>query len=83
MYKLTGAVAFLQDEGVLEEFAELLDHVDVAIVGDAARQLPELALLADEVLADLLEGGPDALEGVEVKATLVVLQVGYLALELV
>lgn len=55
MHEFARAIALLQDEGVLQEFTELLNHVDVGIVGDAAREFPQLALLSHQVLPDLFE----------------------------
>ena len=39
VHEFVGTVALLQDERVLQQFAELIDHVHFGIVSDAAVQL--------------------------------------------
>ena len=53
VHELARAVALFQDKGVLEELAEFFDHVYISIVGDAARELPQLPLFPDQIFSYL------------------------------
>ena len=81
--ELATAITLLQYECILQEFTELFNHIDIRVVGNPARQLPQLSLLADQVLADLLKTRANALELKEVEVALVVFEEGDLLLEFV
>ena len=81
--ELVRGVTLLQDESVMEQFSKLVDHVNILVLGDTARELSQLAHFEDQVFLDLIKLASDELEGVEVPFLTVLLQVDHLFLEFV
>ena len=64
--KLAGAVALLENEGVMEQLRKLAEHVDVRVVCNAAGELSHLTLLGDKLLGNSVQISSDSLKAVEI-----------------
>ena len=67
VHKLAGAIALLKYERVLQQFTELVYHVNVRVVRYPARKLPQFPFFSHQILPNLLQRGPNAFETEEVK----------------
>ena len=67
----------------MEELTELLDHIDILVISDAAGEFAQLTHLKDKVLLNLIKLSADKFKSVKVPLLPIVLQVYHLFLELV